>query len=245
MQSDRPKIAIVLYLVTMSLVRTRVLLSEFLGTMFLLIGVMGSGIMAERLSPSDTGLQLLQNAAATAGVLIAIIAIFGTISADFNPAVTIAGLLLGHRQKNEVIPVIIFQVLGGCAGTLLSNIMFNLDWFQVSEKTRSGANLWVAEVVATLGLLLIVFSLLRTNRLTHIPYVVGTYIGGAYYFTSSTSFANPAVTVARIFSDTFAGIKPFSAPMFIVMQLIGLGLAVLIIRFLFPNEETSALKQKS
>jgi len=226
-------------------VRTRVLLSEFLGTMFLLIGVMGSGIMAERLSPSDTGLQLLQNAAATAGVLIAIIAIFGTISADFNPAVTIAGLFLGHRQKNEVIPIIIFQVLGGCAGTLLSNIMFNLDWFQVSEKTRSGANLWVAEVIATLGLLLIVFSLLRTNRLTHIPYVVGTYIGGAYYFTSSTSFANPAVTVARIFSDTFAGIKPFSAPMFIVMQLIGLGLAVLIIRFLFPNEETSALKQKS
>ena len=229
----------------MSLVRTRVLLSEFLGTMFLLIGVMGSGIMAERLSPSDTGLQLLQNAAATAGVLIAIIAIFGTISADFNPAVTIAGLLLGHRQKNEVIPVIIFQVLGGCAGTLLSNIMFNLDWFQVSEKTRSGANLWVAEVIATLGLLLIVFSLLRTNRLTHIPYVVGTYIGGAYYFTSSTSFANPAVTVARIFSDTFAGIKPSSAPMFIVMQLIGLGLAVLTIRFLFPNEETSALKHKS
>tara|TARA_E500000331_G_C17121098_1_gene653890 strand:- start:72 stop:713 length:642 start_codon:yes stop_codon:yes gene_type:complete len=212
--------------------------------MFLLIGVMGSGIMAERLSPSDTGLQLLQNAAATAAVLITIIAIFGTISADFNPAVTIAGLLLGHRQKNEVIPVIIFQVLGGCAGTLLSNIMFNLDWFQVSEKTRSGANLWVAEVVATLGLLLIVFSLLRTSRPTHIPYVVGTYIGGAYYFTSSTSFANPAVSVARIFSDTFAGIKPSSAPMFIVMQLIGLGLAVLIIRFLFPNKEPSALKQK-
>lgn len=229
----------------MSLVRSRVLLSEFLGTMFLLIGVMGSGIMAERLSPSDTGLQLLQNAAATAAVLITIIAIFGTISADFNPAVTIAGLLLGHRQKNEVIPVIIFQVLGGCAGTLLSNIMFNLDWFQVSEKTRSGANLWVAEVVATLGLLLIVFSLLRTSRPTHIPYVVGTYIGGAYYFTSSTSFANPAVSVARIFSDTFAGIKPSSAPMFIVMQLTGLGLAVLVIRFLFPNEEPSALKQKS
>ena len=233
-----------LYLITMSLVRIRVLLSEFLGTMFLLIGVMGSGIMAERLSPSDTGLQLLQNAAATAGVLIAIIAIFGTISADFNPAVTIAGLLLGHRQKNEVIPIIIFQVIGGSMGTVLSNIMFDLDWFQVSEKTRSGANLWVAEVIATLGLLLIVFSLLRTNRPTHIPYVVGTYIGGAYYFTSSTSFANPAVSIARMLSDTFAGIKPSSAPMFIVMQLIGLGFAVLIIRFLFPNKETPTFNQK-
>lgn len=223
----------------MLLIRSRVLLSEFVGTMFLLIGVMGSGIMAERLSPSDTGIQLLQNAAATTGVLIAIISIFGTISADFNPAVTIAAWRLGHRQRNEIIPIIIFQIIGGCTGTVLSNIMFDLDWFQLSEKTRSGANLWLAEVIATLGLLLIVFSLLRTKRSTHIPYVVGAYIGGAYYFTSSTSFANPAVSVARMLSDTFAGIEPSSAPMFILMQLVGLVLAVWIIKYLFPKPQTN------
>ena len=224
----------------MLLNRSRVLLSEFIGTMFLLIGVIGSGIMAERLSPSDSGLQLLQNAAATTGVLIAIIAIFGTISADFNPAVTVAAWLLGYRQRNEVIPVIVFQLIGGCAGTVLANIMFDLDWFQLSEKTRSGANLWLAEVIATLGLLLIVFSLLHTKRSNHIPYVVGAYIGGAYYFTSSTSFANPAVSVARMLSDTFAGIEPSSAPMFILMQIVGLGLAVLVIRFLFPKSQTNS-----
>jgi len=187
----------------------------------------------------DNGLQLLQNAAATTGVLIAIISIFGTISADFNPAVTIAAWRLGHRQRNEIIPIIIFQIIGGCTGTVLSNIMFDLDWFQLSEKTRSGANLWLAEVIATLGLLLIVFSLLRTKRSTHIPYVVGAYIGGAYYFTSSTSFANPAVSVARMLSDTFAGIEPSSAPMFILMQLVGLVLAVWIIKYLFPKPQTN------
>ena len=219
----------------MLLTRSRVLLSEFIGTMFLLIGVMGSGIMAERLSPSDTGIQLLQNAAATTGVLIAIISIFGTISADFNPAVTVAAWRLGHRQRNEIIPIIIVQIIGGCTGTVLSNIMFDLDWFQLSEKTRSGANLWLAEVIATLGLLLIVFSLLRTKRSNHIPYVVGAYIGGAYYFTSSTSFANPAVSVARMLSDTFAGIEPSSAPMFVLMQIVGLVLAVWIIKYLFPK----------
>ena len=223
----------------MLLIRSRVLLSEFVGTMFLLIGVMGSGIMAERLSPSDTGIQLLQNAAATTGVLIAIISIFGTISADFNPAVTIAAWRLGHRQKNEIIPIIIVQIIGGCTGTVLSNIMFDLDWFQLSEKTRSGANLWLAEVIATLGLLLIVFSLLRTKRSNHIPYVVGAYIGGAYYFTSSTSFANPAVSVARMLSDTFAGIEPSSAPMFVLMQIVGLVLAVWIIKYLFPKPQTN------
>ena len=215
------------------------LLSELIGTMFLLIGVMGSGIMAERLSPSDTGLQLLQNAAATTGVLIAIISIFGTISADFNPAVTVAAWLLGHRQRNEIIPIVIAQIIGGCIGTLISNIMFDLDWFQLSEKTRSGANLWLGEVIATVGLLLIVFSLLRTKRSNHMPYVVGAYIGGAYYFTSSTSFANPAVSIARMLSDTFAGIEPSSAPMFILMQIVGLGFAVWIIKYLFPKPKTN------
>ena len=205
-----------IYSQTVFLLRPRILLSEFIGTMFLLIGVIGSGIMAEKLSPSDVGLQLLQNAAATTGVLIAVISIFATISADFNPA----------------------QIIGGCTGTIVANIMFDLDWFQLSQKNRSGAELWLAEIIATLGLLLIVFSLLRTKRPNHIPYVVGAYIGGAYYFTSSTSFANPAVSVARMLSDTFAGIKPSSAPMFILMQLLGLGLAVCIIRYLFSKPQT-------
>ncbi len=203
--------------------------------MFLLIGVVGSGIMAERLSPTDVGLQLLQNAAATAAVLIAVISVFGTVSADFNPAVTVGAWLLGHRSGRQVPAMLAVQVLGGCAGTILANLMFDLSWVDLSTRARSGGHLWLAEVVATVGLLLVVFSLLRTARPTAIPYVVGTYIGGAYYFTSSTSFANPAVTVARMLSDTFAGIQPSSAPMFVAMQVVGVVAAVLLVRTLFPS----------
>ena len=214
--------------------RSRALVAEFVGTMFLLIGVVGSGIMAERLSPDDVGLQLLQNAIATGAVLVAIISIFGTISADFNPAITVGAWLLGHRSGREVGPLVATQVVGACAGTVVANLMFDLRWLELSHKARSGGHLWLAEVVATLGLLLVVFSLMRTGRRTPIPWVVGAYIGGAYYFTSSTSFANPAVTIARSLSDTFAGIEPSSAPMFIVMQIVGIGAAVALLRFLFP-----------
>ena len=213
----------------------RCLVAEFIGTMFLLIGVVGSGIMAERLSPNDVGLQLLQNAVATAAVLVAIISIFGTISADFNPAVTVGAWLLGHRPGREVVPLVATQVVGACTGTVVANLMFDLQWVELSHKTRSGGHLWIAEVVATLGLLLVVFSLTRTGRRTPIPWVVGAYIGGAYYFTSSTSFANPAVTVARSLSDTFAGIEPSSAPMFIIMQVVGTGISVALLRLLFPT----------
>ena len=214
--------------------RSRALVAEFVGTMFLLIGVVGSGIMAERLSPDDVGLQLLQNAMATGAVLVAIISIFGTISADFNPAITVGAWLLGHRSGREVVPLVATQVVGACAGTVVANLMFDLRWLELSHKARSGGHLWLAEVVATLGLLLVVFSLMRTGRRTPIPWVVGAYIGGAYYFTSSTSFANPAVTIARSLSDTFAGIEPSSAPMFIVMQIVGTGAAVALLRSLFP-----------
>jgi|TARA_B100000959_G_scaffold273128_1_gene323261 arsenate reductase len=214
---------------------SRTLLAEGLGTMFLLVGVVGSGIMAERLSPTDVGLQLFQNAAATAAVLIAIISIFGTVSADFNPVVTVGAWLLDLRSGRQVLPVVAAQVLGGCAGTVLANLMFDLTWVNLSTKTRSGGHLWLAEVVATLGLLLVVFSLIRTARHSAIPYAVGAYIGGAYYFTSSTSFANPAVTVARSLSDTFAGIQPLSVPMFVVMQIVGMGIAVVLIGVLFPS----------
>ena len=213
----------------------RVLVAEFVGTMFLLIGVVGSGIMAERLSPDDVGLQLLQNAIATGAVLVAIISIFGTISADFNPAVTVGAWLLGHRSGREVVPLVATQVVGACAGTVVANLMFDLRWAEFSHKARSGGHLWLAEVVATLGLLLVVFSLMRTGRRTPIPWVVGAYIGGAYYFTSSTGFANPAVTVARSLSDTFAGIEPSSAPMFIIMQVVGTGISVALLRLLFPT----------
>ncbi|MEE2769361.1 MAG: MIP/aquaporin family protein [Actinomycetota bacterium] len=215
----------------------RCLAAEFIGTMFLLIGVVGSGIMAERLSPNDVGLQLLQNAVATAAVLMTVISIFGTISADFNPAVTVGAWLLGHRPGREVVPLLATQVVGACAGTVIANLMFDLRWVEFSHKTRSAGHLWLAEVVATLGLLLVVFSLMRTGRRALIPWVVGAYIGGAYYFTSSTSFANPAVTVARSLSDTFAGIEPSSAPMFIIMQVVGTGIAVALLRLLFPTVE--------
>ena len=216
--------------------RRRVLLAEGIGTCFLLVGVVGSGIMAERLSPDDVGLQLLENAAATAAVLIAIISIFGTISADFNPAVSLAAWLLGHRSGREVPGMVAMQVLGGCAGTVLANLMFDLSWVDTSTQVRSGGDLWLAEVVATVGLLLVVFSLVRTARMSAMPYVGGVYIGGAYFFTSSTSFANPAVTVARTLSDTFAGIEPSSAPMFVLMQVVGVGVAVALARMLFPRE---------
>ena len=215
--------------------RRRVLLAEGIGTCFLLVGVVGSGIMAERLSPDDVVLQLLENAAATAAVLVAIISIFGTISADFNPAVSLAAWLLGHRSGREVPGMVAMQVLGGCAGTVLANLMFDLSWVDTSTQVRSGGDLWLAEVVATVGLLLVVFSLVRTARMSAMPYVVGAYIGGAYFFTSSTSFANPAVTVARTLSDTFAGIEPSSAPMFVLMQVVGVGVAVALVKVLFPN----------
>ena len=216
--------------------RSRVLLAECLGTTLLLIGVVGSGIMAARLSPDDVGLQLFQNAVATAAVLVAIIAIFGTISADFNPAVTIGAWLLGHRAGRDVAPLIVVQVIGAVAGTVLANLMFDLDAATWSTTSRSGGHLWLSEVVATVGLLLVVFALVRAGRTAHLPYVVGAYIGGAYYFTSSTSFANPAVTVGRTLSDTFAGIEPSCAPMFVVMQLVGVGVAVVLLRALFPTD---------
>ena len=213
----------------------KVLLAEGVGTMFLLIGVVGSGIMAQRLSEGEEGLILLQNAAATTAVLIAIISIFNKISADFNPAVTLAAWALGHRTRKEVLPVLVAQTGGGILGTVVANLMFDLSAISWSTTNRSGSHLWLGEVIATVGLLLVIFSLLRTSRTSKIPYVVGAYIGGAYYFTSSTSFANPAVTISRSFSDTFTGISPSHIPMFILMQLAGTAVAIALIRFLFPS----------
>lgn len=210
-------------------------MAEAVGTALLLIGVMGSGIMAERLSPTDVGLQLFQNAAATAAVLFAIILMFGPVSgAHFNPAVTLADWALGDFPRRLIIPYVAAQMAGAVVGTMLANLMFDLDAVNWSTKDRSAGHLWLGEVIATGGLVALIFALARTGRLRYVAGGVAAYIGGAYYFTSSTSFANPAVTVGRMFSDTFAGIEPSSAPMFIVMQIAGLVAAVLLIHFVYP-----------
>ena len=204
----------------------RRLLAETVGTAFLLMAVIGSGIAAQRLSPGDVGLQLFENAVATAFALMALIWALGPVSgAHFNPAVTLADVVLNRRPVSEGIAYVGAQVVGGMAGAVLANVMFALPPVTWSTKARSGPDLWLAEVIATLGLLFVIFLIPR-NRAVVVPVAVGAYIGAAYFFTSSTSFANPAVTVARMFSDTFAGIYPASAPMFIVMQLIGAGLAI-------------------
>ena len=179
-----------------------------------------------------SGLQLFENAVATAFALMALIWAFGPVSgAHFNPAVTLADVVLHGRSVREGIAYVGAQVVGGMAGAVLANLMFALPPVTWSTKVRSGPDLWLAEVIATLGLLFVIFLIPR-HRAAVIPVAVGAYIGAAYFFTSSTSFANPAVTVARMFSDTFAGIYPASAPMFIVMQLVGAGLAVGLVMLL-------------
>ena len=219
----------------------RKLTAEALGTALLIIAVVGSGIMAQRLSPTDVGLQLLENAGATAGALIGLILMFGPVSgAHFNPVVTLSFRYFGHHTNGEAGAYIGAQVVGGCIGTVIANLMFDLDAVNVATKVRSSGALWLSEVVATVGLLLLIHGTVRSGRAATVPFAVGAWIGGAYWFTSSTSFANPAVTVARTLSDTFAGIKPSSAPMFIAMQFVGLVLAVGLIRFLHPVDHSLA-----
>ncbi|MGH1504240.1 MAG: aquaporin [Acidimicrobiales bacterium] len=213
------------------------LTAEFVGTAFLLAGVVGSGIMAETLS-DDVGLQLLQNAFATAGVLVCLILALGAASgAHFNPAVTLAERVFGGLDTPTALAYVGAQVAGGIVGVMTANVMFDLPVVEWSTKDRSAGHLVVAEVVATLGLLLVIFGVVRSGRASAAPYAVGTYIGGAYYFTSSTSFANPAVTVARTMSDTFAGIAPASAPAFIVAQLVGVAVAVGVVTAIYPRSD--------
>jgi glycerol uptake facilitator-like aquaporin len=214
---------------------TRRLVAEGLGTGFLIIAVIGSGIMASRVSPDDVGLQLLENAAATAGALIGLILMFGAVSgAHFNPVVTLVDRLSGTLTTRDSVWYVAAQCGGGCLGAIVANLMFELPAVEWSTKSRSSGALWLSEVVATVGLLLVIHGCVRTGRAAAVPYAVGVWIGGAYFFTSSTSFANPAVTIARTMSDSFAGIKPSSAPMFIGMQLVGALLAFALVRFLYP-----------
>ncbi len=213
----------------------RRLTAEAVGSCFLIIAVIGSGIMASRLSPDDVGLQLLENAAATAGALIGLILMFGEVSgAHFNPAVTLVDRMFGTIGSRDTALYIAAQITGACCGALLANAMFARPTFEWSTTTRSSGPLWLSEVIATVGLLLVIHGCVRTGRAAAVPYAVGVWIGGAYWFTSSTSFANPAVTIARTLSDSFAGIEPSSAPMFIVMQLVGACVAFVLIRFLYP-----------
>jgi glycerol uptake facilitator-like aquaporin len=205
------------------------------------VAVIGSGIMASQLSPSDVGLQLLENAAATAGALIGLILMFAAVSgAHFNPVVTITDRMLGTTTNQDTVLYVAAQVLGGCVGAVVANVMFELPAVELSTKDRSSPALWLSEVVATVGLLLVIQGCVRTGRARAVPFAVGAWIGGAYFFTSSTSFANPAVTVARTMSDTFAGIAPSSAPMFIFMQLVGMVLAFGLIRLFYPHPHADA-----
>jgi len=214
----------------------RRLVGEFIGTFFLLAAVVGSGIMAEELT-DDVGLQLLQNALATAGVLTALILAFIHVSgAHFNPAVTLTDLALGGIERGAAALYVVAQIAGGILGVVAANVMFDLPAVEWSTKDRSASHLVLAEGIATLGLLLVIFLVVRAGDAKLVAFAVGGYIAGAYYFTSSTSFANPAVTIGRMFSDTFAGIEPASVPAFLVAQLIAVGVAIPTIRFLTPTD---------
>jgi glycerol uptake facilitator-like aquaporin len=209
--------------------------AEAAGTGLLVLAVVGSGIAASQLS-DDVGLQLLINAAATAGALVAIILALGPVSgAHLNPVVTLAERVAGGITNVEAGVYCGAQVAG--AGAILANLMFSLPAVELSTKARSSGALWLSEVVATFGLLLVILGVARSARPAAAPYAVAAYIGGAYFFTSSTSFANPAVTVARTLSDSFAGIAPASVPAFVTAQIAGAGLAIALARFLVPLKE--------
>ena len=209
--------------------------AELIGTAFLVAAVIGSGIAATRLSPSDVGLQLLENSLITGAALVALILALQPVSAAFNPVVTLVERVLGAIDTRTTAVLILAQVVGGILGAVLANLMFGLSAVSISAHDRSGSGLWLGEVIATLGLILVVFGTVRSGRSVSVAYAVGGYITAAYWFTSSTSFANPAVTVARMFSDTFAGIAPASVPLFVLMQLLG-GLAALaLVKVLHPQ----------
>jgi glycerol uptake facilitator-like aquaporin len=224
----------------------RRLVAEFLGTGVLVTVVVGSGIAAQRLSPHDVGLQLLENSTATAFGLAVLILVFGPASgAHFNPVVSAADWLLGRRagrglSGRDVGAYTIAQVLGGMAGAELANLMYQVPVHELSTKDRTGAHLLLGEVVATAGLIVLIFALARTGRPLLAAPAVGAYIGAAYWFTSSTSFANPAVTVGRMFTDTFASISPASVPGFIAAQVVGAVVAVVLVGWLYPDVAPAA-----
>lgn len=211
-------------------------LAEGVGTGFLVAGVVGSGIFAVRLSPDDVGLQLLENSTATAGILVALILAFRSVSgAHFNPVVTVVDRVLGGMDSRTAAAYVGAQVVGGALGTVIANLMFELPAIEVSTRERAGGGEWLGEVVATFGLVVVILGVARSGRASTAPFAVAGYIAAAYWFTSSTSFANPAVTIARTLTDTFAGIEPASAPFFVAAQFVGGGLALAFARVVFPD----------
>jgi arsenate reductase len=214
----------------------RRLLAELLGSAFLAALVIGSGIAAQTLSPGDVGLELLENAAATAAGLYAIILMFGPISGGhFNPVVSLVDAALGGIRPRDALAYVPAQVAGCVLGAVVANGMFALSAISIATHHRASSAHLFAEAIATAGLVLVIFSLARTRRTSAAPAAVGAYIGAAYFFTSSASFANPAITVGRMFSNTFAGIAPASVPGFVVAQLIGGAGALLAIAILYPD----------
>lgn len=214
----------------------RRLAAEFLGSAFLAAVVVGSGIAAQNLSPSDTGLELLENAAATAAGLYVIILMFGPISgAHFNPVVSFVDASFGGLRWVEAVAYLPAQVTGCVGGAIVANLMYSKAAISISTHHRASAGHLLSEVVATLGLILVIFALVRSGRSGIAPAAVGSYIGAAYFFTSSTSFANPAITVGRMFSNSFAGIAPSSVAGFVAAQVVGGATAIVAIRCLYPG----------
>ena len=215
----------------------RRVLAEFLGTALLVMAVVGSGIMAQNMT-KDVGLQLLANAVATGGALFGLITIFGPISgASFNPVVSIVDFFIEKSSSPLQLALdIVSQILGAIAGCIIANIMFAHPYIKISQKIRTGGPTWFSEVVATVGLLLVIWGGIRAKA--NVAALVAAWITGAYWFTSSTSVANPAVGIGRMFSDSFAGIAPESMPMFALMQLLGGLVAAIIIRTLWPTKSS-------
>jgi arsenate reductase len=229
----------------MATVLWRRLIAELLGTGLLVAVVVGSGIMATRLS-DDIGLQLLANSTTTVLGLAVLILVFGPISgAHFNPVVSLVDWWLGRRSghglsASHLAPYMVAQIVGAVLGAMLANLMFDLSAVAWSQQPRTGVDLWLGEVVATGGLILLIFALARSGRASVAPAAIGAYIGAAYWFTSSTSFANPAVTIGRAFTNTFAGIAPSSVPGFVVAQLVGAIVGVVALVTLYPHVGASA-----
>jgi glycerol uptake facilitator-like aquaporin len=209
-------------------------LAEFVGTGFLVAAVIGSGIAATRLSPHQVGLQLLENSLVTGGALLALILALQPVSAAFNPLVTLVERALGQLTSRDMVVLVLAQFAGGIVGAMVANLMFELPAVSLSGQHRNSGAHWLAETVATLGLLLVIFGAARAGRTERIAFAVAGYILAAYWFTSSTSFANPAVTLARMLSDSFAGIAPASVAGFILAQLLGAALGYLLVRGLYP-----------
>ena len=215
---------------------TRKLFAEWLGSMFLLATVVGSGIMGERLSDGNAAITLLGNTISTGAILVVLILIFGPISgAHFNPAVTLAFAIRKEIRCSEALQYVVVQIIGGILGVIIAHAMFDNPLFDPSTTLRSGSGQWIGEFVATFGLVVTILGCLKT-RPDAVPYAVGLFITAGYWFTSSTSFANPAVTIARGLTNTFSGIAPTNIPVFIVVQLLGSIVATLIFRWIYSKE---------